>query len=256
MVKGIDTFKDFFKGFEDNYIIIGGTACDILEEQAGFRPRATKDIDMILVVEALTPEFGLKFWEFIQAGKYENNQESKEERQYFRFSKPQNPAYPKQIEIFSRKPDVIQIPEGTRLTPIPMDEEISSLSAILMDDEYYKYTLENSTIADGLHIADRKSLICLKAKAYNDLSKRKQEGQNIDSNNIKKHKSDIFRIAVLLTDEDINDLPDGMKKDLSGFCNAIKEEIPDSKFFKDYGIIIEPKDVFEKLCSTFHIEGL
>ena len=30
MVRGIDTFKEFFKGFEDNYVIIGGTACEIL----------------------------------------------------------------------------------------------------------------------------------------------------------------------------------------------------------------------------------
>ena len=29
MVRGIDTFKEFFKGFEDNYVIIGGTACEI-----------------------------------------------------------------------------------------------------------------------------------------------------------------------------------------------------------------------------------
>lgn len=28
MVRGIDTFKEFFKGFEDNYVIIGGTACE------------------------------------------------------------------------------------------------------------------------------------------------------------------------------------------------------------------------------------
>ena len=32
MVRGIDTFKEFFKGFEDNYVIIGGTACEIHED--------------------------------------------------------------------------------------------------------------------------------------------------------------------------------------------------------------------------------
>ncbi len=32
MVRGIDTFKEFFKGFEDNYVIIGGTACEIYED--------------------------------------------------------------------------------------------------------------------------------------------------------------------------------------------------------------------------------
>lgn len=57
MVRGIEKFKDFFKDFADNYIIIGGTACEIHEEAFAQTPRATKDIDIILVVEALTDSF-------------------------------------------------------------------------------------------------------------------------------------------------------------------------------------------------------
>lgn len=34
--------------------------------------RATRDLDMVLIVEALTPEFGEKFWKFIVDGKYRN----------------------------------------------------------------------------------------------------------------------------------------------------------------------------------------
>ena len=30
MVKGIDSFKNWFQGYEEPYVIIGGTACDIL----------------------------------------------------------------------------------------------------------------------------------------------------------------------------------------------------------------------------------
>ena len=30
MVKGLEKFKEYFAGFEDNYVIIGGTACDII----------------------------------------------------------------------------------------------------------------------------------------------------------------------------------------------------------------------------------
>ena len=40
MVRGIETFKEFFKGFEDNYVIIGGTACEIHEELYAQVPRA------------------------------------------------------------------------------------------------------------------------------------------------------------------------------------------------------------------------
>ena len=29
MVKGLEKIKEHFEGFEDNYVIIGGTACDI-----------------------------------------------------------------------------------------------------------------------------------------------------------------------------------------------------------------------------------
>lgn len=30
MVKGLDRFREFFKDFEDQYVLIGGAACDIL----------------------------------------------------------------------------------------------------------------------------------------------------------------------------------------------------------------------------------
>lgn len=48
---GLEKFKEHFAGFEDNYVIIGGTACDIALRDTVMRPRATDDIDMILVVE-------------------------------------------------------------------------------------------------------------------------------------------------------------------------------------------------------------
>lgn len=67
-IKGIETFKKYFSGFCENYIIIGGTACSIILRDATMRPRATKDIDMILVVEHMTPEFGRQFWQFIKDG--------------------------------------------------------------------------------------------------------------------------------------------------------------------------------------------
>lgn len=49
MVKGITVFKKYFEEYPDNYTIIGGTACDILMEEAGFIARTTKDIDLILI---------------------------------------------------------------------------------------------------------------------------------------------------------------------------------------------------------------
>ena len=51
MVIGLEAFREAFKGYEDCYTIIGGTACDILMNKANFDFRATRDIDMILLIE-------------------------------------------------------------------------------------------------------------------------------------------------------------------------------------------------------------
>ena len=45
MVKGIETFKKFFEGHEDQYAIIGGAACDLIFSDVGAEFRATKDIE-------------------------------------------------------------------------------------------------------------------------------------------------------------------------------------------------------------------
>lgn len=72
MVRGIDKFKEFFRNFENAYVIIGGTACEIHEENYAQTPRATKDIDIILVVEALSSDFVSHFWEFVMAAGLHN----------------------------------------------------------------------------------------------------------------------------------------------------------------------------------------
>lgn len=67
---GLDKFKEAFAQFSDNYVIIGGTACEIVMTGTAVRPRATHDIDMIVVVERMTPDFGRHFWDFIKEGGY------------------------------------------------------------------------------------------------------------------------------------------------------------------------------------------
>ena len=62
MVRGINVFRDYFAEYIDQYVLIGGAACDISFHENDMDFRATKDLDMVLVVEALTEEFALKFW--------------------------------------------------------------------------------------------------------------------------------------------------------------------------------------------------
>ena len=102
MVRGIEKFKEFFKGFEGSYVIIGGTACEIHEELYAQIPRATKDIDIILVVEALSQEFVMRFWDLVKTAGYElRNKETgkgdgeghKHKHEYYRFVKPTNTEF-------------------------------------------------------------------------------------------------------------------------------------------------------------------
>lgn len=85
MVKGIDVFRDYFNEYMDQYVLIGGAACDISFHENEMDFRATKDLDMVLVVEALTEEFASKFWTFIQDGKYRYRARSNGKPQFYRF---------------------------------------------------------------------------------------------------------------------------------------------------------------------------
>lgn len=139
MVRGLDIFRQHFAGFADRYVLIGGVAAALAMNEADLPFRATKDLDLVLIVEALDASFGEHFWRFIEAGGYEIRQKSDGQPQFYRFQKPTNPSYPVMLELFSRAPDGLQLHAQAHLTPIPLDEAVSSLSAILLDDKYYEF---------------------------------------------------------------------------------------------------------------------
>ena len=68
MVGGLNKFKDYFSEYKEQYVLIGGAACDIVMEDFDSSFRVTKDLDIVLIVEALTPEFGRAFWKFVNDG--------------------------------------------------------------------------------------------------------------------------------------------------------------------------------------------
>ncbi|MDC7230656.1 MAG: hypothetical protein PQJ48_10130 [Sphaerochaetaceae bacterium] len=171
MVKGLNIFREHFKGFEDRYVLIGGTASSIIMEEAGAEFRATKDLDIVLCIEALDSAFVQKFWDFIENGGYSNKQKSSGKKLFYRFHSPADKNFPTMLELFSKVPDSLEVSaKDSELTPIPVDEEISSLSAILLDSAYYDFIHQNITIIDNLPIIGSEILIPLKAKAWLDLS--------------------------------------------------------------------------------------
>jgi len=255
MVRGLEIFRQHFKDFTENYVIIGGTACDIIIDNIGLTPRATKDIDIILVIEALSPEFVAHFWEFVKQGNYDVREKSEEDRKYYRFQKPQVEEFPFQIELFSRIPDLLDLDEGTHLTPIPVDTEISSLSAILMDDDYYNFTIQHSQLDNGIHLANTEALIGLKAKAFLDYKTRKETGEKIDEKQLRKHKMDIFRLLLLLTPEDNFTIAESIKSDIANFVEVVKDDLPDKQIFKEMGAgNINVEELFKQLIKAFNLK--
>ena len=236
MVKGLDIWKEFFADYTSNYVLIGGAACYWYEDEYAQNPRATKDLDVILVAEVLSAEFGTKFWDFIKAGRYSSRQHHQDKHEFYRFMKPEDGRFPEQIELFSRQLGYLLLPDDARLEPVYIEDGISSLSAILMDNAYYDFTIEHSSIFEGIHLANEEALICLKAKAYLDLCKRKNDGERIDSYKIEKHKKDVIRLAALIPIEKRFDLPEALHKDVADFCEAIKESLPNQDFMKSIGV--------------------
>jgi len=254
MVRGLAIFKKYFEEYPDNYIIIGGTACDIIIDEAGFVPRATKDIDIILVVEALNTDFVKQFWQFINDGKYQQKEKSNDEREYYRFMKPESVDFPYQIELFSRKPDLIKLEDYAHLTPIPLDGDLSSLSAILLNDDYYNYMIEHSQVEDGLHHANIEALICLKAKAFLEIKERIEKGSKKDAKQLRKHKADVFRLTVMLTPDMEFELPETIQEHINQFAALIVTDLPDKAIFKEMGLNnINPNNVFEQFKKSFKV---
>lgn len=88
MVNGLQTFQRHFAAFQDTYLLIGGCACDIHFEAFDLPFRATKDLDIVLCVEALSDDFLRAFWQFVRQGGYGTRQRGSGGRQFYRFAKP------------------------------------------------------------------------------------------------------------------------------------------------------------------------
>jgi hypothetical protein len=224
MVIGLDLLKEHFRPYADRYVLIGGTACELALEEAGFSFRATRDLDIVLCIEALDRAFVEAFWEFIRVGQYEVQQKATGSRQLYRFIRPGTRGSPFMLELFSRAPDMLRLADDSHLTPIPTGEEVASLSAILLDDDYYRFLLGGKKDADGLSFVGPEHLIPLKARAWLDLTKRKERGEDIDSKDIKKYKNDVVRLYPILNPDFGGAIPRRVKDDLREFISRMRTE--------------------------------
>jgi hypothetical protein len=258
MIKGLDKFRAHFAQSADAFVLIGGVACHEWLASQGLPFRVTKDIDLVLIIEAVDQSFTELLWEFIEAGGYEVREKAGN-RELYRFSKPKDDSYPAMIEIFSRRPATVELAERQRVVPVTIDEKSASLSAILLDDDYYSLIMSRRTQGDDLPRVDPAALIPLKARAWLDLTRRQKEGQQVDARDIAKHRADVFRIAATLPGEPGPNIPDSIRADLSAFLAGFPPESADWPAILDSlkttfgGTKLTPADLIAAIRTYFVI---
>lgn len=251
MVIGIDRFRAHFAGHEHQYALIGGAACDLIMDEVGLDFRATRDLDIVLIVEALDGAFAERFWAFVEAGGYEVRERSAGEKILYRFQKPKAEDFPAMLELFSRAPEGLQLAEDSRLTPIPIDDAASSLSAILLDEDYYDFLKSMVRVVDGIPLLDEAAIIPFKARAWLDLSRDREAGGKVDEKNIKKHRNDVARLLQLLSPEASFALPDAVARDMRSFVDlATADADYDPRQFK---VNMTRGDVADRLRSAYRL---
>ena len=222
-VRGLGAFRATMAGLESSYVVIGGTACDVLLSDAGLPFRATHDIDIVLIADAHFPETARAFWHLVKEGGYRHGWKGSSRAHFYRFTEPSAPDYPAMLELFSRRPSFLADAPDAKIAPLSVDDEVSSLSAIFLDDDYYTFMLDGARAVGGVSVLGELYLIPFKAKAYLDLLARREAGEHVDTGNVRKHKRDVLRLAQLIVPGEHVKLPDSITADMRAFLHAASE---------------------------------
>ena len=239
-MQGLEKFKEYMSGFRSHYVVIGGLATVLTLEDRNLPARATKDVDMIIICQPEAQQYMKRFWEFIKAGGYKLWKPDDEEDShpcFYRFVKPEDRAFPAQIELFSKVPEYVEVPVDVHIVHIPMEGYTSSFSAIIMDEAYYDFAIEHSEIVGDIRILKPEALIVLKAVAYNENLRRKEAGANVDQRDIDKHKKDVYRLAYVFDGSERFEVNETIKAQMKAFISEVEKSPIDGKnMFRGKGI--------------------
>ncbi len=247
MIRGLSHFKENFKKFTDDYILVGGVATYLqLEEVGAERIRPTKDLDIVLIMKPRT-EFLSALKDYVKAGGYEIQKGKNDQANFYRFLKPAKDEFPIMIELFAGLEGDLKLFDGQHIIPISKSSDVGSFSAILLDEEYYALIKRNAVLKDGINLLNSFALIPFKAKAYLEIKDRKE-----DSKNWKKHRGDIINLAVnFLTEATRESLTGKVRNHFIKFMEQIKTEIDDEVVKGACNQKVKSAVVIEMLEKTF-----
>lgn len=139
----------------------------------------------------------------------------------------------------------------TYLTPLPIDETAASLSAILLDEDYYDFLRSMVRTASGIPVLNEAAIIPFKARAWLDLSRQRDEGNKVDDKNIRKHRNDVARLIQLISPVAKYALPGPVADDMRAFIErATVESDFDPRQFK---VNMSQADVVERLRAAYRL---
>lgn len=214
-VHGLKHFTDFFTPLSDHYVIIGGIATNYFLRANDLLTRRTKDIDLVVLANS-NQLFADKLRDYVTQGRYQIEADSTGKKRNYRFRNPEEALYPRQIEVFSTAPLELVLNADQRIVPFVTSPGLESLSAILMDADYFALVKSTNTIQDGVPLLSSNGLIPLKVRAFIDLDSRRKKGERIDQSDIKKHRNDIIRLTQTL-DLGVFGIAENIKSDLRAF---------------------------------------
>lgn len=247
MIRGLDHFKSYFEQYSESFILIGGVASYLLLEEAGaLRVRPTKDLDIVLILKP-NDDFLNVLKEYTKLGGYEIQRGKKNGAAFYRFQKPRDEQFPIMLELFSAAVAGFDLFEDQHIIPIIDSEGAKSLSAILLDDEYFAIIRKNTTERNGISILNELALIPFKAKAHLEIKERGE-----DSKNWKKHRGDIINLAVnFLTEESKEELTGKVRDHFIEFMNQLRQELTEDIIIGACSQNIPHEVVISLLENTF-----
>ena len=244
---GLSHFQEYCKEFDEQYVVVGGFATVMLlnEELGEGHGKATFDIDLVLLTNN-SVELAQKIKQYITDGKYDIQVGKKDQYKYYRFNNPKEENFAKEIEIFASNENELKLDDGQRILPIDPEDGLYSLSAIILDPEYFEMIKNNVNKSTVAPCTNTQATIMLKMSAFYDLKKR-------EDNKWKKHRRDILKLSLLLTGEEEIKLVGRMKEDFDSFIQHLKEEL-DQRTIKSFadGLPIYKDQVIKVLEKVFH----
>lgn len=73
----------------------------------------------------------------------------------------------------------------------------------------------------GLTVVGAEHLIPLKARAYLDLAKRRERGEDVKANDVKTYRNDVLRLLQIVTPQPMAGVPEALRDDVRALVRAL-----------------------------------